>query len=175
MFVCALTWGVERGAVIISEKASVNQFQFPIETCRIVFVNISLKPNSLSVLYSHLQHHNDTTIIKTDAHRKTHEDFFNNILPLNLLQGFERFVQGFACERVLETKHKLHILTSTTYDSHVVSFLFSWCSTRGLGVHCWMLAFFTASYQHLLWTPNSIGGFRGPPRSAVAFPTTSGL
>ena len=36
------------------------------------------------------------------------------------------------------------------------------CSTRGLGVHCWMVAFFMASYQHLLWTPNSIGGFRGP-------------
>ena len=46
-------------------------------------------------------------------------------LPLNLLQGFERVVQGFACERVLETEHKLHILTSTTYDRHVVSFLFS--------------------------------------------------
>ena len=49
------------------------------------------------------------------------------------------------------------------------------CSTRSLGVHCWMLAFFMASYQHLLWTPNSIGGFRGPLRSGVAFPTTSGL
>ena len=46
------------------------------------------------LLYSHLQHHNDTTIIKTDAHRKTHEDFFNNILPLTLLQGFKRVVQG---------------------------------------------------------------------------------
>ena len=33
-----------------------------------------------------------------------------------------------------ETEHKLHILTSTTYDRHVVSFLFSWCSTGGLGL-----------------------------------------
>ncbi len=29
-----------------------------------------------------------------DAGRKTQEDFFNNILPLTLLQGFERVVQG---------------------------------------------------------------------------------
>ena len=35
---------------------------------------------------------------------------------------------------MLETEHKLHILTSTTYDRHVVSFLFSWCSTGGLGL-----------------------------------------
>ncbi len=50
-------------------------------------------------------------VTKTDAWRKTQEDFFNNILPLTLLQGFERVFQGFACERVLETEHKLHILT----------------------------------------------------------------
>ena len=28
--------------------------------------------------------------------------------------------------------------------------------------HCWMLAFFIASYQHLLWTPNSIGVSESP-------------
>ena len=32
-------------------------------------------------------------------------------LPLTLLQGFERVVEGFACERMLETERKLHILT----------------------------------------------------------------
>ena len=32
---------------------------------------------------------------------------------------------------------------------NVVSFLFSWC----WGPLCWVLAFFTASYQHLLWIP----------------------
>ena len=30
----------------------------------------------------------------TDAGRKTQDNFFNNILPLALLQGFERVVQG---------------------------------------------------------------------------------
>ena len=37
----------------------------------------------------------------------------------------------------------------------VVSFLFSWCSIRG--PLCWVMAFFTASYQHLLWTPTHQG------------------
>ena len=38
---------------------------------------------------------------------------------------------------------------------------------------CWVMAFFTASYQQLLWTPTH----QGPkaPRPDVAFPTTSCL
>ena len=80
------------------------------------------------MLYSHVPYQNDSIIIKTDARRKidagtndagrkkdarrkAQEDFFTNILPLTLLQGFERVVQGFASGRVLETEHKLHILT----------------------------------------------------------------
>ena len=35
-------------------------------------------------IYTHLPYHNDS-IIETDARRKRQEDFFNNILPLNLL------------------------------------------------------------------------------------------
>ena len=46
-------------------------------------------------------------------------------LPLTLFVRFEKGYLRFACESVLETEHKLHILTSTTYDRHVVSFLFS--------------------------------------------------
>ena len=39
---------------------------------------------------------------------------------------------------------------------------------------CWVIAFFTASYQQLLWTPTHRGP-RGPFRPGVAFPTTSRL
>ena len=90
------------------------------------------------MLYSHLhiymfmQHHNDT-IIKT--HEGTKQvDFFNNIFTSRFISRVWKGCSRFACERVLEIKHKLHILTSTTYDRHVVSFLFSWCSTGGLGL-----------------------------------------
>ena len=35
-----------------------------------------------------------TDAVIKDAGRKTQEDFLNNILPLTLLQGFERVVEG---------------------------------------------------------------------------------
>ena len=41
------------------------------------------------------------------------------------------------------------------------------------GPLCWVLAFFTASYQHLLWTPTHQDP--KPLRPGVAFPTTSRL
>ena len=77
--------------------------------------------------------------------------------PLTLLQGFERL----ACERMLETERKLHILTPLLWPSRCV--LFSWCwgplhrgfSGCGLPYHIWSLT---------LWeyAGNCIGGFRGP-------------
>ena len=77
------------------------------------------------VLYSHPQHHNDTIIKQTQGQRRK-KTSFQIYLPLILLQGFERVVQGFACERVLvETEHKLHILTPLLWPSRCV--LFSWC------------------------------------------------
>ena len=42
--------------------------------------------------------------------------------------------------------------------------------------HCWILAFFIASYQHLISIfSGPHRGIRGPPRSGVAFPTTPRL
>ena len=77
-------------------------------------------------------------------------------LPLTLLQGFEKGCSRFACERVLETKHKLHILTPLLWPSR-----------------CVFLVLLDAQPEVLRSTPSGL--FRGPPRSDVAFPTTSGL
>ena len=109
--------------------------------------------------------HNDTTT-KTDAWRKTPEGrhrkkrrrktSFQIYSPLTLLQGFERVVQGFACERVLETESKLHILTPLLWPSR-----------------CVFLVLLDAQPKVLGSTPSGL--FRGPPRSSVAFPTTSRL
>ena len=66
--------------------------------------------------------HSDTTIKTQEGkRRKTSLQIY---LPLTLFVRFEKGYSRFACERVLETEHKLHILTPTTYDRHVVSFLF---------------------------------------------------
>ena len=63
---------------------------------------------------------------------------------------------GFYCERELEIKHNCNILTPLLWPSRCV-FLVLLMLNRRPRAHCWMLAFFIASYQHLVWTPNSIG------------------
>ena len=84
------------------------------------------------MLYSHLHVHaasqrhnikdrrrNEGRMIKTHEGRHVKENagsFFTTYLPLTLLQGFERV----ACERMLETERKLHILTSLLWPSRCV-------------------------------------------------------
>ena len=75
------------------------------------------------MLYSYLhvhsasrRHHNeDARRIKTQEgrHKKTSLEKYS---PLTLLQGFEKL----ACERMLETEHKLHILTPLLWPSRCV-------------------------------------------------------
>ena len=46
---------------------------------------------------------------------------------------------------------------------NIVSFSFSRAAQpEALGSLCWVMAFFTASYQQLFWSPNSIGVPEGP-------------
>ena len=74
---------------------------------------------SIYALNSHLQHHNDSTI-KTqdkDARMKTS---LTTYLPLTLFVRFEKGYSRFACERMLETEHKLHILTPLLWPSRCV-------------------------------------------------------
>ena len=72
-----------------------------------------------------MQHHNDTTTKtqegrhrKEDARRNDRKTSLEKYIPLTL------FVM-FACERMLETEHKHHILTPLLWPSRCV--LFSWC------------------------------------------------
>ena len=57
------------------------------------------------MLYTHLQHHNDT-IIKTQW-QTTQEVFFNKIFTFHFIARVRKGCVGFYCERVLETEHKL--------------------------------------------------------------------
>ena len=108
--------------------------------------------------------HNDKRRIKEDAWRKeagrkTQEDFFNNILPLTL------FVR-FACERVLETEHKLHILTPLLWPSRCVFLVLLMLGSTPSGLSEGPLGLVWPSLPHLdsnplevcwqlLGTPNS--------------------
>ena len=76
------------------------------------------------VLYSHLQHHNDTTIktqegrhMKEGRRKKTSfQIYFTSHFIARVRKGCWRF----ACEMVLETEHKLHILTPLLWPSRCV-------------------------------------------------------
>ena len=118
-------------------------------------VRLKVKWSKL-LLYSHPQWHNDK-----DAGRKTHDKdaertSLEKYSPLTLLQGFEKGCWRVACERMLETEHKLHILTPLLSPSR-----------------CVFLVLLDAQPEVLGSTPSGL--FRGPPRSGVAFPSTSGL
>ena len=104
------------------------------------------------VLYTHLQHHNDTIIkMQWQRRRKTPLTIFTSHFIARVRKG----CVGFYCERELEIEHNCNILTPHSYGRHVVSFFFSWCSTGGLGAHS--AGWSATSYQQLLRTPNSIG------------------
>ena len=93
------------------------------------------------MLYSHLHHHSasqrhnikDRRMNKRRIEERKQEDFFNNILPLTLLQGFERVVQGLHVRGCWRPNINF-IFWPHCYDRHFVSFLFPWCSTGGLGL-----------------------------------------
>ena len=133
-------------------------FFVPLRWCRVVMLKVAVYGNQVRfeslknfagtstkliyMLYSHLQHHNDTTVKTQEGRRmKTPLTIF---LPLTL------FVR-FAVERVLETEHKLHILTPLLWPSCCVFLVLLMLGSTPSGV------------------------FRGPPRSGVAFPTISGF
>ena len=79
------------------------------------------------------------------------------------------------CERELETEHNWNILTPLSYGRNVVSFLFSWCSTGGLGPTLLDAGFLYYILSASSLDPKLHRDSRGPPWSGVAFPTTSRL
>ena len=94
------------------------------------------------MLYTCIYCINTDTMIN-DASRTTQEGrrikaSLEKHSPLTLLQGFERVVQGFACERVLVTEHKLHILTPLLWPSRCVFLVLLDAQPEVLGVY-WQL------------------------------------
>ena len=93
--------------------------------------------------------------LKEDTGR-THEDFFSNIFTSHFIARVRKGCWRFACERMMVTERKLHILTPLLWPSR-----------------CVFLVLLDAQPEVLGSTPSGL--FWGPPRSGVAFPTTSGL
>ena len=100
---------------------------------------------------------------------KTQEDFFNKIFTSHFIARVRKGCSRFACERELETEHNWNILTPTLMAVSVVSFLFFDAKPEAQGPLCWVIAFFIASYQHLLWTQTP-SGFPRAPSAGCGFP-----
>ena len=82
------------------------------------------------MLYSHLHHHSASQRHNIKGRRMNKRRMITSLqlyFTSHFICKVRKGCSRFACERVLKTEHKLHILTSTTYDRPVVSFLFSCC------------------------------------------------
>ena len=126
---------------------------------------VHLRTNTVVYIYIlHTYRRNDNR--RSNKRRK--KTSLQIYLPFTLLQGFERVVQGLYVRGCWRTNVNFIFWPPLLMTVTLCLSCSLRCSTRGLGVHCWMLAFFTASYQHLLWTPVH-QGFK-PPSAWCGFP-----
>ena len=88
-------------------------------------------------------------------------------------KGSKRVTQGLRVRGSWRSNRNCNILTLTLMAVTLCLSCSSDAQSEPWGPLCWVLAFFTASYQHLLWTPIHQGP--KPHRPGVAFPTTSRL
>ena len=136
--------------------SSSGRFVIIISRISIIADNPDMKFVEVVLLYSHVPYHNDSIIVKTDAHRKTHEgrrrkktqeDFFNNIFTSHFIARVRKVCWRFACERMLETEHKLHILTPLLWPSRCVFLVLLDAQPEVLG----------STPSGLFWGPPSVG------------------
>ena len=113
--------------------------------------------NAVCVLYSPMQYHTDTII------KQTQEDFFNKIFTSHFISRVRKGLLKFCVWKGAGDRTELQYFDPHSYGHQRCVFLvLLMLNRRPWGSLCWVLAFFTASYQHLLWTPNSIGVPEGP-------------
>ena len=96
-----------------------------------------------------------------NAGRKTQEDFFTNIFTSHFIARVRKGSKGLHVRGSWRPNINCNILTPLLWPSRCVFLVLLILNWRPRA-HCWMLAFFIASYQRLLWTPNSIGVSEGP-------------
>ena len=129
------------------------------------------------MLYSHVPYHNDSIIIKTDARRKIdagtndarrndRKTSLEKYSPLSLYCKVWKGLLNVTCERLLETEHKLHILTPLLWPSRCLFLVLLMLGSTPSGLSEGPLGRVWPSLPHLvssslgvcwqlLWDPNS--------------------
>ena len=113
---------------------------------------------------------NDTII-----NRRTQEDFFIKIFTSHFIcKGSKRLCGVLLWEGAGDRTETVIFWPPLLWPSTLCLSRSLMLNRRPWGPLCWVLAFFTASYQHLLRTPTHQGS-RGPSRPGVAFSTSPHL
>ena len=112
------------------------------------------------LLYSHLhvhsasqRHNTKDRCVKDNAWRKTQEDFFTIIFTSHFIARFEKGYSKFACERILETEHKLYILTPLLWPSRCVFIVLLMLGSIPSGLSEGPLGLVWPSLPHLVSNP----------------------
>ena len=105
-----------------------------------------------------MQYHNDT-MIKTDEGKLLYKYMYLSLY----CKGSKMVTQGLRVRGIWRPNRNCNILTPNSYGrQHCVFLVLLMLNRRPWGPLCWVLAFFTASYQQLFWSPNAIGIPEGP-------------
>ena len=132
------------------------------------------RPWVVQVLYSHLQHHNDTINRQThddkvaginDARRKTQEDFFNNILPLTLFVRFQKGVTQSLRVRGSWRPNITEIFWPRSYGRLRCLSRSPWLLNRSTGFPYYISSLSAANYTACpqLYSPVSNGSLNSTP------------
>ena len=111
----------------------------------------------------------------TERHmKKGSKETSLQLFTSHFIARFEKGYSKFVCERMLETEHKLHILTPQLWPSRCVFLVLLMLGSTPSGLSEGPLGRVWPSLPHLI---SSCLEFYWQllPRSGVAFPTTSGL
>ena len=106
--------------------------------------------------------------------RRTKEDFFNKIFTSHFIARVRKGLLKVCVWEGAGDRTELKYFDPHSYGRQRCVFLvLLMLIQRPWGPLCWVMACFTASYQHLLWTPIHQGP--KPLRQGVALPTTTRL
>ena len=102
--------------------------------------------------------------ITTTQRKRTNKDFFIKYISLSLYsKGSKRLFNLLQWEGVGDRTETVILWPHSYGRQRCVFLVLQMLNRRPSGpALCWMMAFFTASYQQLLWSPNSIGVPAGP-------------
>ena len=103
-----------------------------------------------------MQHHNDT------INKLTQEDFFINICTSHFIVRVRKELLKVCVWEGAGDRTETAIFWPHSHGRQSCAFLVPLMLNRRGPALCWVMAFFTASYQQLLWSPNSIGVPEGP-------------